>query len=165
MNLKPDSNKIVFQARRFHFVWSLCLLLLPPVLLVKIMEHGLFPLSIIFNYIIEGLGWLWLGMVLISFFIPFKNLTITVADKTLTAPLQGNLFFSKSIIVDLSDVVVSTSRRDWIHGFEISTLDGQGILISSLLCGRKEKKCIIKEIESRKAKLVCEKKEAEPQGD
>ena len=50
-----DINKIVFRARRFRVVGIFSLSIIPAIVLVKIMEHGLFPLSRIFYYIIEGI--------------------------------------------------------------------------------------------------------------
>ena len=150
-----DINKIEFKARRFHVVGVFSLSIIPVVVLAETMAYGLLPFSRIFNYIIGGVG----GILLGSFFIPFKNLAAVITDKTLKAPIAGGLFFSKSITVDLSEVVISKDMRDKLHGFEVSTRDGQRICVSSLFYGRKNKQRLILEIELRKARLACEKKE------
>jgi len=140
-------NLIVIRAQRFGLVMRTYPIVLSGAMLGGVLAHGLFPLTNLFQYIVEGL----IAGALLVFF-PLKNLTIVLDETSLRAPLARSLCF-KSTTVDLSEIVISRSMIARLHGSQVSTHDGQKIRISSLFYGRKGKLRLIREIESRKEKL------------
>jgi len=143
---------IIIQARRFYSIWYICLYILPIVVLVKCLLYGIYPFTLVFTYTIEGLGALLLGTGLASCFMSFKKMTILLTEDTLKASEVRHL--ANSITVSLSEIEISKNKFDIFQGFEVSTREGQGICLRSFYYGRKNKKLLIKEIESRKLKLL-----------
>lgn len=135
---------VVVKAQRLGLVLRTYPIILIGAMLGGVIMYGIFPLTNLLQFLIEGL----IAGALVLFF-PIKNLTIHIDETTLKAPL-GRSFCLKSITVDLSEVLISENFIDWFRGSQITTKDGQIIRISSLFYGSEQKKRILEEIKSRK---------------
>ena len=149
-NEESSEEVIVLRVQRFRLFLRSCPLILLGAVFGGILIHGIPSCHNIFNYVAGGM----LAAMLYSL-LPFKNLEIVLSENTLKAPVVSGIWF-KSLIIDLSEVIVSNRFVDWFQGDQVTTRDGERIRISYLFYGRKNKQRLVREIELRKARLACD---------
>lgn len=151
---------IELKPRSFRFVILIFLMTFIPVSFIKYLEFVCYSTPDI-HWFSQPDIWLFLrargieGFIAAAVFFlvynavcPWKCLRIILNEKTLQAPMKKGIRW-KSVTVDLSDICVSRTFKDWLNGTQIVTSDGERFLIGSLFYASKAVPHLLDEIERR----------------
>lgn len=121
-----DKNDIYFRASRIIWACRVYPRILMGALAIKVWASGQISLSLVGLYIICAVI-----VVFIFSLFPVRRFDFIIKNNKIIAPV-GRALFSKSIEIDLSDIVVSESLIDKLTGMTLRTKSGHRINVSSL---------------------------------
>ena len=88
-----------------------------------------------------------------------KIFRVTLTESILQAPVRKGIVL-KSMVIDLSEIIISRRFMDWICGSQVVTRNGDVVRVKQLCYTRRQTINLLKEIEIRKG-LIAKKSTAE----
>ena len=101
--------------------------------------------------IIEGLVATVTYLLVSSILCPWKNLRIILGGTTIQAPVKKGVRL-KPVVIELSDISISRTFKDWLNGTQLVTREGEVLRIGPLFYAPKAVPHLLDEIEKRQKK-------------